>query len=70
MSTNTVERGASAPGRRPRTTPRSMAIWTVVAVVGAVCWAVVRDNGGLLTRGIRVHGWSLPRGCCHPASVV
>ena len=42
MSTHTVDRTPAAPGGKPsRMTPKSMAIWGAVALVGAVCWAVL-----------------------------
>ena len=41
MSTSTSERPT-----RDRTTPKSMAIWGTVAVVGAICWAVLALQRG------------------------
>jgi len=41
MATNTVDPPAATSGRGPRMTTRSVLIWSAVAVVGAVCWAVL-----------------------------
>src|SRR5688500_12691309 len=46
MSTHTVDRTPSAPSGKPRMTPKSMVIWGGVAVVGAVCWAVLALSRG------------------------
>ncbi len=45
MSTTMSER-TSTPGGKPRMSPRSMAIWGAVAVVGAVCWSVLALSRG------------------------
>jgi carbon starvation protein len=45
MSTTTPAR-TSTPGGKPRMSPRSMAIWGAVAVVGAVCWSVLALSRG------------------------
>ena len=47
MSTHTVDRTPAAPGGKPsRMTPKSMAIWGAVALVGAVCWSVLALSRG------------------------
>jgi carbon starvation protein len=45
MSTTTPAR-TSTPGAKPRMSPRSIAIWAAVAVVGAVCWSVLALSRG------------------------
>src|SRR5688500_8706811 len=46
MSTHTVDRTPSAPSGKPRMTPKSMVIWGGIALVGAVCWAVLALSRG------------------------
>ncbi|KQT89155.1 carbon starvation protein CstA [Marmoricola sp. Leaf446] len=48
MSTSTTTRRADGPPpeRSRRPLPRSIAIWTVVALVGATCWAVLALSRG------------------------
>ena len=47
MSTHTVDRTPAAPGGKPsRMTPKSIAIWGAVALVGAVCWGVLALSRG------------------------
>ena len=46
MSTNTIDRSDTASGGKPKMTPKSMLIWGAVAVVGAVCWAVLALSRG------------------------
>ncbi len=48
MSTSTTTRRADGPPpeRSRRPSPRSIAIWTVVALVGATCWAVLALSRG------------------------
>ncbi|WP_460712766.1 carbon starvation CstA family protein [Nocardioides dilutus] len=45
MSMTTPVR-TSTPGGKPRMSPKSMAIWGAVAVVGAVCWSVLALSRG------------------------
>jgi carbon starvation protein len=42
----TVSDRASTPGGKPRMSPRSMAVWAAIAVVGAVCWTVLALSRG------------------------
>ena len=42
----TVSDRTSTPGGKPRTSPKSIAIWAAVAVVGAVCWTVLALSRG------------------------
>jgi carbon starvation protein len=46
MAANTVEPATTAPGGDPRMTARSMLVWGGIAVVGAVCWAVLALSRG------------------------
>src|SRR5919107_2910889 len=46
MSTTTETRPGTAPGGRPRMTPGSIALWSGVALVGAVCWVVLALSRG------------------------
>ena len=46
MATKTVDTPAPPDGRRPRMTTRSVIVWGAVAVVGAVCWAVLALSRG------------------------
>ena len=46
MSTHTVDRTPAAPAGKPKMTPKSMAIWGTVALVGAVCWSVLALSRG------------------------
>ena len=45
MSTTMSERTTS-PGGKPRMSPKSMAVWGLVALVGAVCWTVLALSRG------------------------
>src|SRR5688572_26986325 len=46
MSTQMQPRLGGSPGERPRMAPKSMLVWGVVAVVGAVCWSVLALSRG------------------------
>ena len=46
MSTHTVDRTPAAPDGKPGMTPKSIAIWGGIALVGAVCWAVLALSRG------------------------
>jgi carbon starvation protein len=46
MSASTVDQNPRTPSGKPPTSPRSIALWTAVAVVGAVCWAVLALSRG------------------------
>ena len=45
MSTSTAVRPGHPPGGR-KMTPVSIALWSAIAVVGAVCWAVLALSRG------------------------
>lgn len=46
MTTSTAARPDPAPPAGGRPSPRSLAVWALVAVVGAVCWAVLALSRG------------------------